>query len=677
MISVLVLASTCPSSASSIVEWGDGRFTTAGSGSDFIAVDGGYDDILGLKSDGTVVEWGYLTPPSGEFAAIAAGYWHMLALRPDGSIVSWGADTNGSVSNTPSGNDFVAIDGGGYHSVALRYNGSLVSWGGWFSPLNGVVNYPTPSGSDFVAISAGQNHNVALKNDGSIVVWGNNDYGQHNSPSGNDFVAAGAGYFHCLALKSDGSIVSWGADNEGVVSNTPSGSDFIAINTGLFHSLALRSDGSIVAWGSDYEGQVSGTPTGGGFVGIATGRYKSFALLGDSPPTNAPPVANAGPDQTVEATSPDGASVTLDGSDSSDDGQIQALTYTWDWSGDPATGVNPVVTLPLGTTTVTLTVYDGELSASDTVDITVSDTTPPTIVLNGDATIKLECGIDEYAELGATASDICDTAVVVLIDSSAVDTSTCGTYIVTYDATDASSNAAVQVQRTVVVEDTIPPEISINAPQLYGLYAVGDLALDFAVSDLGSGSVVVLAELTDPSSYSKEVYPGDIVQEAGVYTLRVGATDAEGNSSESEVFFVVYDPTGGFVTGGGWIDSPEGAYKPDTSMTGKANFGFVSKYKKGASVPIGNTEFNFKTGNLNFHSSSYEWLVVTGSDYARFKGWGAINGEGSYRFMLWAGDSPDTFRIKIWWEDGETENVIYDNGMDQSIGRGSIVIHTK
>jgi len=44
--------------------------------------------------------------------------------------------------------------------------------------------------------------------------------------------------------------------------------------------------------------------------------------------------------------------------------------------------------------------------------------------------------------------------------------------------------------------------------------------------------------------------------------------------------------------------------------------------------------------------------------------------------MLWAGDDPDAFRIKIGWQGGETENAVYDNGMDQSIGGGSIVIHT-
>lgn len=124
-----------------------------------------------------------------------------------------------------------------------------------------------------------------------------------------------------------------------------------------------------------------------------------------------------------------------------------------------------------------------------------------------------------------------------------------------------------------------------------------------------------------------------------------------------------------------------------SSLKGKANFGFVSKYKKGATVPIGQTEFRFKAGDLNFHSDNYQWLVIAGHK-TMYKGDGKINGAGNYGFMLSAIDADltpstdgDLFRIKI--RDKDTEEVVYDNQMDAeddadpttAIGGGSIKIH--
>ncbi|MCH7625762.1 MAG: hypothetical protein IIC83_07545, partial [Chloroflexi bacterium] len=112
------------------------------------------------------------------------------------------------------------------------------------------------------------------------------------------------------------------------------------------------------------------------------------------------------------------------------------------------------------------------------------------------------------------------------------------------------------------------------------------------------------------------------------------------------------------------------------SPSGRATFGFVSKYKRGADVPTGVTQFIFQAGDLNFHSNVQQWLVVTGNDFARFKGEGTVNGDGPYKFLIWAGDSePDTFRIKIWSENSGVETVIYDNGSNQAIGGGQIIIH--
>jgi hypothetical protein len=186
---------------------------------------------------------------------------------------------------------------------------------------------------------------------------------------------------------------------------------------------------------------------------------------------------------------------------------------------------------------------------------------------------------------------------------------------------------------------------------------------------------------------------------SGVYTICVHGKDHFGNVTGPDecIFLPVYDPNGGFITGGGWFDSPAGAYYADTALTGKANFGFVSRYKKGATTPSGVTEFQFKVADLNFHSETYAWLVVAGAR-AQYQGTGTINGIGEYKFILTGIDSDtntndafdiDRFRIRIWTEDGSgVETTVYDNGLDADlydetlinatteIGGGSIVIHS-
>jgi len=178
---------------------------------------------------------------------------------------------------------------------------------------------------------------------------------------------------------------------------------------------------------------------------------------------------------------------------------------------------------------------------------------------------------------------------------------------------------------------------------------------------------------------------------AGVYNVCVRGIDTAGNVSAPDCGLLpVYDPNGGFVTGGGWITSAPGAYVADPSMTGRANFAFVSKYQKGASVPSGQTQFQFKLAAFTFSSTAYEWLVISGPN-AQYKGSGTINGSGDFRFLLTATDGAasggrgvDRFRIKIWNKVSGT--VIYDNvpgsgdepsaADPQAIGGGDIVIQT-
>ena len=90
---------------------------------------------------------------------------------------------------------------------------------------------------------------------------------------------------------------------------------------------------------------------------------------------NAPPVADAGPDQELEC----GEEAVLDGSASFDPDE-DPLTY--EWSGPFGTLPGPVVSVTLGggVHTVTLTVQDGKGGVDgDSTTITVLDTEPPTL----------------------------------------------------------------------------------------------------------------------------------------------------------------------------------------------------------------------------------------------------------------------------------------------------------
>ncbi|MCC7261593.1 MAG: T9SS type A sorting domain-containing protein, partial [Candidatus Latescibacteria bacterium] len=169
-------------------------------------------------------------------------------------------------------------------------------------------------------------------------------------------------------------------------------------------------------------GADTATPT---FVAPAPGTYY-FALVVDDGllqssattavtvmAANQPPVANAGPDQTVEGTGPL-TSVTLNGAASTDpDGD--ALSYSWsENSAEISTASNPTLSLAQGPHTFTLTVSDGQGgSAVDEVVVNLVDTTAPTASA---ALVAISRGHDDdededgnFYRVTATAVDLVDT----------------------------------------------------------------------------------------------------------------------------------------------------------------------------------------------------------------------------------------------------------------------------
>lgn len=258
-----------------------------------------------------------------------------------------------------------------------------------------------------------------------------------------------------------------------------------------------------------------------------------------------------------------------------------------------------------------------------------------------------------------------------------------------------------------VLQDIQPPEIVdifvSSAPVALGMpvsvsLTYNDNNLNSAMINWGDGS-----DLEQGSVDGQTVSWNYTYLNPGVYTLTFQLIDQGGNVVDKVYqFIVIYDPSGGFVTGGGWIYSPPGAYIADPLIEGKADFKFDAKYKKAPKHKKGHkhkkwkkhenegyelegkTDFKFKAGKLDFKSTSYDWLVVT-EDKAIYKGVGKINRIGGYQFIASVltretKKDKDKFRIRI-WTDGDV--LVYDNqmyaGIDAdalaAISKGKIHIH--
>lgn len=118
---------------------------------------------------------------------------------------------------------------------------------------------------------------------------------------------------------------------------------------------------------------------------------------------------------------------------------------------------NMTNTSVLGRYTVRYNVADpwSNTAVEVTRTVDVVDTTAPILTLFGDQEITLYlCPDDPVTTLpGATAMDVCEGNLTsaVLVGGDTVST-TPGTYVITYNISDSSSNAAVAVTRTVTVE---------------------------------------------------------------------------------------------------------------------------------------------------------------------------------------------------------------------------------
>jgi hypothetical protein len=203
--------------------------------------------------------------------------------------------------------------------------------------------------------------------------------------------------------------------------------------------------------------------------------------------------------------------------------------------------------------------------------------------------------------------------------------------------------------------------------------------LDGSASNHPGGTIVSYDWSFGDNTTGTGVLVSHVYTAVGIYNVNLTVTDDRGAQSSDTTMAVVYDPTAGSATGGGWFWSAKGNLKRDLESEGKATFGFVVKYKNEAAA--GNLEFQYHAGDINLKSGAMTWLVVS-SPNAQFHGEGTINGEGLYTFRVLAkdgdkaGGQPDEFTIKIWQGTDTEADPIYQ-ALHAQLAGGNIIVHEK
>lgn len=243
-----------------------------------------------------------------------------------------------------------------------------------------------------------------------------------------------------------------------------------------------------------------------------------------------------------------------------------------------------------------------------------------------------------------------------------------GTYTVTVAVTDNQgktgtttatitvNNAAPIVGTIIVATSPVIVNSPITASATFADFGVLDTHI--AVWNWGDGTTST-GTVTETSG-TGSVSDSHTYTTTGVYTIIFTVTDKDGATGTSQYqYVVVYDPTGGFLTGSGKYSSQAGWDTQNIQASGEVKVGVQAHYLN--SVLVGNMKMNFKVDNLDFNSTSYQWLVVNGAK-ATLKGNGTVNGSGNYTFLFSGIDGSQTggqsfVRFQI---TNSSNTVIYD-----------------
>ena len=240
------------------------------------------------------------------------------------------------------------------------------------------------------------------------------------------------------------------------------------------------------------------------------------------------------PDQLLSGSHT--TNVALDGTPSTDDGQLAPLTYAWSDNGNPTgTGPTLVSAFGLGMHHVTLTVNDGQYTDTASVDFLVSDPTPPVVTPIVSGTLGTNGWYTSNIAIGWAVSDAESDLTSPPCAPGSVTADTAG---VSFSCSATSAGGTTNASTGSLKRDATNPTVTFTGNT--GTYGIADtVAITCTASDNLSG----LASSTCPSA-SGPAYSFS----AGTHTLTGTATDKAGNVGTASTTFTVVITAGDLCT---------------------------------------------------------------------------------------------------------------------------------